>query len=179
MSDTTKATGTAEITEQKRAFEMIRTQALWISPPSDTIKDFMGELGLTVESASLLCDLSQGVLGRLLEDRIMITGETAKRLSLLGETEQFWLERERQYAASLRADSPSNTNYDLAIMHIVAGVHDASTVRLTKPAKSGQIGSKVMVEFENPEDLEDYINQLRGIQRVAWPDYVPEKGDEV
>jgi plasmid maintenance system antidote protein VapI len=62
----------------------------WASAPGETILDFLDERGMTPDAAGLTSELIRG------ETRIDAT--LARRLTeVLGGSEQFWLNRDRQY----------------------------------------------------------------------------------
>lgn len=60
-------------------------------------------------------------------------------------------------------------NYDLAILHVVdAGPEYGRRVRLTRKAEAGEIGSDLVFEFDESWMIDDFVEQLRAVQRDAW-----------
>ncbi len=70
----------------------------WASPPSDTIKDILSRLGISIEDFFNEVNLSDEEGVKLLDGTLVIDKKLADLLSrTLGSTPSFWLERDSQY----------------------------------------------------------------------------------
>ena len=79
----------------------------WISPPGDTILDLLDERGWTKTDLVHSLGYTQERICGLLDGTAAITAEIARKLAqVLGSTEQFWLNRESHYRASVESLNP-------------------------------------------------------------------------
>ena len=74
----------------------------WVSPPGDTIVDFLEEKDWTRVELARRLGFSTGHLNQLIKGNIPITQDSALRLErVLGSTANFWLNREAIYRERL------------------------------------------------------------------------------
>lgn len=70
----------------------------WVSPPGATIKCLMVKLGYDHKELAEEIDIPDNLLLKILEGEEIITQDIALQLSIvLGSTQKFWLNREKQY----------------------------------------------------------------------------------
>lgn len=73
------------------------------SPPGDTIKDIMGERGISRFKLGKLLDIREEPVSKLLSGVFLIDNDMAYRLAgALGSTPEFWERREQNYREELR-----------------------------------------------------------------------------
>jgi HTH-type transcriptional regulator / antitoxin HigA len=76
----------------------------WASPPGETIQAITSARGLSVTHLRASLAIHDHELNELLTGNLQISTALAKRLAdVLGSTARFWIERDRQYRASLKA----------------------------------------------------------------------------
>src|SRR4051812_14351456 len=74
----------------------------WLSPPGETIATILRERGVSAEDLARSIEQPATNVKELLEGRLFITEEIARRLSAtLGASESFWTRRESRYRQEL------------------------------------------------------------------------------
>ena len=85
------------MTEQEQTFNPD-----WVSPPGDTIIDFMEERDWSQAELARRLGFSAKHLNQLVKGKVSLTDDTALRLErVLGSTANFWLNREAKYRERL------------------------------------------------------------------------------
>lgn len=94
----------------------------WVSPPGDTISDILGERDISFLDFKSLINLSELNTKQLLDGKLRINSALAERLAIvLGASQSFWLEREKQYCealARINQDLEHNKKYWLSSLPI-------------------------------------------------------------
>jgi len=121
----------------------------WLSPPCDTIQDFLEEFGGTEVLKEKLGG-GGSVFHRLMQNRRRITEPIAETLSqFLGSTPQFWLNRQRNYerAASSCGD----------LLKITKGIigHQVNCQGKMRAGLAGKIAKRY------PAALQGYLDYLK------------------
>jgi len=76
----------------------------WASAPGETIQAIISARGFSATDLQTSLDMPDYELSSLLTGNLKISSELAKRLAnVFGSTPRFWLERDKQYHASLKA----------------------------------------------------------------------------
>lgn len=75
----------------------------WISSPGETISDILIERKISIDELKNLLDMSEFKITQLITGKLLINEYIAERLSnVLGASQSFWLEREKQYREALQ-----------------------------------------------------------------------------
>jgi addiction module HigA family antidote len=70
----------------------------WTSPPGDTIRDAMDEMGIAIDELTAALELPRPYVTGLLAGSERITPDVAARLEqVFGEPAEFWLRRDEIY----------------------------------------------------------------------------------
>jgi len=79
-----------------------RFECDWVSPPGDSIKDALEELGMTQAEFAERTGFSKKHVNGLIKGNVAITAGTALKLeAVLGPSASFWLRREMEYREDL------------------------------------------------------------------------------
>jgi len=74
----------------------------WVSPPGDTIADFLRERGWSAREFARQTGFAMTYVRAVMRGDAVITHQVAERLAaVLGSTTEFWLAREDRYQSSV------------------------------------------------------------------------------
>jgi HTH-type transcriptional regulator / antitoxin HigA len=73
----------------------------WFSPPGDTVADILKKKRISPDEFANRIGRTRDYVLRLIRGETTINEEVSKLLSILGPSESFWINRERQYRLSL------------------------------------------------------------------------------
>lgn len=84
----------------KQKYGKLKLAKRWVSAPGETLLDALTEQGLTVHDFAKVANIPYELAVSIVNGIAPITPEIARKLTkAIGASEEFWLERERQYRA--------------------------------------------------------------------------------
>jgi len=138
----------------------------WVSPPGETISDFLSENNISLEDFSQKMVFSDAFTKKILKGKEPITQEIAENLvRILGSTSEFWINRELQYQNDIKYLESERIERQEWIKKLP--IRDMVRFGWIKPQKSKLEKIQEVLDFFNVSNTEEWYETYHDLHIAA------------